>query len=121
MENTRRVKQTMNFSKSMGLDGPYDHEGPYPYHDHCGYVVAANTLLHSLRPGKHAKTHTQVETIRKLRTSFSSQVRASPQANVNHQSLIDQKSKYLRLATDKCGSLWLDRFMVGLKNRMGSI
>ena len=121
MENTRRVKQTLGFSKSVGLDGPYEHEGPYPYYDHCGYEVAVDTLMHSMRPGRHSKTHTQVETIRKLRTSFSSQVRASPQANMNHLSLLDQKGRYLRFATDKCGSLWFDRFMAGLKNRMGSI
>ena len=35
--------------------------------------------------------------------------------------MVDHKGKYTRLTTDKCGSLWFTRFMVGLKCRMGNV
>ena len=35
-QNTLRVKQTLKFSHSLGLQGPYEHHGPYPCLDHCG-------------------------------------------------------------------------------------
>ena len=120
-QNTQRIKLTLKLSELMGLDGPYEHEGPYPYYDHCGYEIAATTLMHSRRPGRHDNTHTQFATIRHGRGTFSSHVRASPLSNTHHFSLVDQKGKYIRISRDKCGSLWYHRFMVGLKIRMGSI
>ena len=40
---------------------------------------------------------------------------------MEHLALVDQQGKYPRLNTDKCGSLWFNRFMIGMKIRMGSI
>jgi hypothetical protein len=91
-------------SRLVGLDGPYIHEGPLPDFDHCGYEVAIQMLNYSKRPGKHSKTHLQFETIRKLRTSYSNQVRASPHAE--SISLGDIKGNYQRLTNDPCGSFW---------------
>ena len=120
-QNTQKIKQNLKFSKMLGLDGVYEHTGPYPFYDHCGYEMAVTTLLHSRRPGKHDNTYTQFATIRHDRGSFSSHVRATPQSNIHHLSLVDQKGRYERVAQDKCGSLWYFRFMVGLKTRMGGI
>ena len=63
-QNTMRVKQTIKFSKALGLLGPYEHQGPYPCNDHCGYEVALAVLAHSRNPEKHEKLHTQFITIR---------------------------------------------------------
>jgi hypothetical protein len=76
-------------------------------------------LLYSKRPGKHSKTHLQFETIRKLRTLYANQVRASPQANAESIFLGDIKGNYQRLTNDPCGSFWFYRFMKGMKSRMG--
>jgi hypothetical protein len=76
-------------------------------------------LLYSKRPGKHSKTHLQFETIRKLRTSYSNHVRASPQSNSETLALGDIKGNYQRLTSDPCGSFWFYRFMKGMKSRMG--
>ena len=120
-QNTRRVRQTLEFSAALGLSGPFEHDGYYPYTDHCGYEVAAAILMHSRRSGRHDEMYTQYETIRKLRSSYSSHVRAVPQTNVNQLLMVDQKGQYVRLTRDKCGSLWFVRYMVGLKNRMGNV
>ena len=76
-------------------------------------------LMHSRRPGKYSKTHTQFETVRMLRSAYSSHVRTTHKPNVKQLSWVDKKGQYVRLSEDKCGSLWFTRFMIGLKNRMG--
>jgi hypothetical protein len=81
--------------------------------------VAIQTILYSKRPGKNAKSHLQYETIRKLRSAYSNQVRASPQSNKEAMSIGDVKGNYSRFSTDPCGSFWYFRFMKGLKYRMG--
>ena len=56
-ENTRRIKQTIQLCKSVGLEGPFEHTEPYPFRDHCGYEVAAAMVIHARRPGKHTKVN----------------------------------------------------------------
>ena len=34
---------------------------------------------------------------------------------------VDDKGKYRRIVNDKTGSLWFNRFMIGLHNRMGEV
>ena len=119
-EHKRRVNQTVKFCQTLGLSGPFEHQGPYPLRDHCGYEVALAMLAHSRNPGKHEQLHTQFVTIRKLRTSYSSQFKASPAANLSHHALVNNKGHHVRLVDDKCGSLWFNRFMTGMKARMGS-
>ena len=120
-ENTRRVRQTLKFSKMLGLEGPYEHQGPYPLEDHCGYQIAACILLHSTQKGRYNQDYTQFETIRKLRTSFASHNKTLPKSNMINLTMSDNKGKYARISSDKCGSLWFSRFMIGLKIRMGSV
>ena len=118
-ENTSRIKRTIKFSNSLGLLGPFEHTGPYPDHDHCGYEVAAAILMNSRRPGRYHKSHTQFETVRMLKSSYSSHFNSTPATNTNPLTWVDRKGNYTRVTTDKCGSLWFSRFMVGLKTRMG--
>jgi hypothetical protein len=69
--NLDRIKAALAISNSLGLDGPYVHDGPMPDHDYCGYEIAIQMVDSSRRPGKHVKTHTQFETIRKHRSAFA--------------------------------------------------
>lgn len=117
--NRDKLQLGIQMSALVGLDGPYLHKGPLPDHDHCGYEVAMQMLLYSKRPGKHSASHLQFDTIRKLRGSYSNQVRASPQANWESMSLGDAKGNYQRFTKDPCGSFWFYRFMKGMKSRMG--
>ena len=39
----------------VGLQGSYEHAGPYEFKDHCGYEVAIAILLYSLKTGKYDK------------------------------------------------------------------
>ena len=73
-------------------------------------------VLDSLQPGKYSDMKKQFDTVRRLRSAFSNQVRASSLANENPQVLADNFS---RLAVDPAGSLWFTRFMEGCRRRMG--
>ena len=40
---------------------------------------------------------------------------------MNFQTMLDSRGKYTRISIDKCGSLWFNRFMNGMKTRMGTV
>lgn len=119
--NTRLARNAYKLSNLVGLNGFMNHIGPLPPYDHCGYEVAIVILLASRKPGRYSTEYTQYETIRKYRSCYSNQVRASPQANHHVLALGNTKGAYQRLSTDVCGSLWFQKFNEGCKNRMGQI
>jgi hypothetical protein len=106
--------------RRLRLKGPFLPPGPLPHYNHCGYEVALLMVVASLEKGRHSESHKQWDTIRKIRSTYSNQVRAAAVANFSSVSLADtQGSSYQRLAADPCGSLWFLRFMAGCKKRMG--
>lgn len=118
--NASKVREGLKLSRRLGLSGPYLNPGPLPTGDHCGYEVALQMVVASLDAGRYSESHKQWDTIRKLRSSYSNQVRAARDANSNVLSIADDKgSSYQRIAKDPCGSLWFQRFMLGCKKRMG--
>ena len=66
-QNKDKVREVIGFCKLLGLEGPFEHEGPYPYKYHCGYETVAGMLLFSRRPGIISKDYMQFDTIRNLR------------------------------------------------------
>lgn len=115
-----KVEQGIRLSKRVGLDGPYLEQGPLPYYDHCGYEVAIQMVLQSREAGKHSGKYQQWDTIRKLRTAYSNQVRAAAVANRSALSIGDDAGKsYMRIGEDPCASLWFQRFTIGCRRRMG--
>ena len=118
-KHANRLRAGIKFSRNLGLLSPYYQVGHLPTHDHCGYQVACQMLLHSLNEGRINKNYTQFDTIRKLRAAFSNQVRASNQANIRNIAVNDNKGVYQRIGADVCGSFWFSRFISGCQNRMG--
>jgi hypothetical protein len=45
--NQEKINTSLELSKAVGLDGPYEVDGPLPNFDHCGYEVAIDTILYS--------------------------------------------------------------------------
>ena len=117
--NASKIEQGLRLSAMVGLDGPYLEPGPLPAHDHCGYETAIQMVLASKAGGKHSSKYTQWDTIRKLRSSYSNQVRAAATANSRTLTVGDDEGKYTRITSDVCGSLWFHRFTQGCKRRMG--
>ena len=115
-----KIDQCLALSKTVGLSGPYLEPGPLPPYDHCGYEVAIQMVLQSRAPGKYSSSYQQWDTIRKIRSCFSNQVRASGVANATALSISDLDGKnYQRIGEDSCAALWFQRFLTGCKRRMG--
>ena len=119
ISNANKMEQALRLSELVGLTGPYLPPGPLPPNDHCGYEVAVQIVLASRNGGKHSSAYTQWDTIRKIRTVYSNQVRAAAAANSVAWSIGDEDGRYTRITQDPCGSLWHNRFGQGCKKRMG--
>jgi hypothetical protein len=120
VSNTLRFREMINLSKAMGFECPYADPGPLPQYDHCGYRVAILMVAKSLESGRYSDTHHQWDTIRKFRSTYSNQIRASRLSNSTTLTLADNKGMgYQRITSDPCGSLWFYRFMAGCQKRMG--
>jgi hypothetical protein len=103
--NWDKVEDTLRLSCTLGLEGPFRHEGPLPDFDHCGYEIAYNMLLISRRPGVYSKEYTQWETIRKAGSAIDNQQRASPQATSTVMALGDENGNYYRISSDPVSSV----------------
>ena len=118
--NALKVREGLRISERMGMKGPYENPGPLPSFDHCGYEVAIQMVASSLEKGRYSESHKQWDTIRRLRSCYSNQIRAAKEANSNPIVLADTSGKlYQRIARDACGSLWFARFAEGCQKRMG--
>ncbi len=119
--NAALARTGQRLSASVGLDdGPYSQPGPLPNGDHCGYQVAIQMVLELLEEGRHSKAYKQWDTIRRLRSVYSNQFRASGKANSQAWSIADNRVlNTQRLLQDPCGSFWFSRFMEGCRRRMG--
>jgi hypothetical protein len=117
--NKDKVKSGIKLSESVGLEGPYMVTSGFHEWDHCGYEVAIQMVLASLKPGRYSSEYTQWDKIRKLRTAFSNQYRASGKATSVEMALSDDRGQTQRISADPCASVWFGRFFIGCKRRMG--
>jgi hypothetical protein len=117
--NAKAIQKGCLLSASLGLVPPYLEPGPLPPHDHCGYGVAIQMLLSSQEPGRYSSVYKQFDTIRRLKSAFGNQVRASGQENYLVAALGDSDGKsYQRICSDPCASIWFGRFITGCRRHM---
>ena len=104
--NKIRLAGSVRMSSLVGLQGGYEYVRSLPYYDHRGYETAIQIFLFSRQKGRNSDKYMQYDTIRKLRTAFSNQVRGTPHTNRRTLAIGDTAGKYQRLGEDECGSLW---------------
>ena len=63
------LKKAHTMSMELGLPGQPLRMGPWPVDDTVGFQTAIEMLRASQAPGRNAKTYTQFDSIRKIRTS----------------------------------------------------
>jgi hypothetical protein len=91
-----------------------------PLADLTGHGVAALELMASTQPGTYRASHSQYDTIRKLRSAFSSLRTASPQGgSLNLRAGRDLRGTSIILSDCPTDSEWFKRFSLGMKKRMG--
>lgn len=118
--NAKVIQKGCELSASLGLEPPYLEPGPLPSFDHCGYGVAIQMLLASQEPGRYSSVYKQFDTIRRFKTGYGNQIRASGQANSMVTAIGDSDGKtYQRVCSDPCASIWFGRFVTGCRRRMG--
>ena len=120
--NAAMMRATMLTTTSMlgHSEGPYGDPGPLPAYDHCGYLVAMQMVASSRGKGRYSPTHKQWDTIRKIKTLFSSHYRATAKANTGAVTMMSTKGVGPQVLTqDPCCSLWFQRFSEGCRKRMG--
>ena len=102
----------LDFSRKVGLKGPFTSVGPYPSYNHYVYEIELSTLQYSQRLGCHSQTHSQNDTIRKLKSVYGNWLRTSLSTNVTMWESSDMEDKLSRLNRDNLGSLWYHRFNI---------
>ena len=120
-QNLSKIKMILKFSKNVGLEGPFWTNLLYPRYDHCGYELAIDTLQYSRKPGKHSNTHTQFDTVRKLRSAYGNWARTTPESSNGSWVVTQSNGRASRLSKDLSGLLWYYRFSLGLRYHMGAI
>jgi hypothetical protein len=66
------IKSGTEHPVSLGVSQPSLRLGPMPVvEDVCGHGPAIQVLLNTLEPGKYHDSHSQFDTIRKMRSSFA--------------------------------------------------
>ena len=100
-----KIDQCLELSKTVGLSNPYLEPGSLLPYDHFGYEVAIQMVLQPRAPGMYPSSYQQWDTIRKNRSCFSNQVRASSVANATASSISDLDGKnYQQIGKDSCFS-----------------
>jgi hypothetical protein len=70
LANLREAGRVLSVCARLGVDQPYPDRGHFEITDSFGMMIACQSLLRSLDPGKNADT-IQFETMRKLRGHYS--------------------------------------------------
>jgi hypothetical protein len=81
ISNQDKVAFKIKMSAAIGLQGSYEAYGPLPDHNHCGYEMAFEMLMHLRHGGSYSDEYTQFDTIQKLWSSFSNYCHASAKSN----------------------------------------
>ena len=63
--NQREAVRVIRMCERLGIDHPYPARGPFIVNDNCGMMVACQSLLRSLDPGRNSEM-IQFEMMRKL-------------------------------------------------------
>jgi hypothetical protein len=114
------MRRGAEFNEALDQRSTYQPLGPMPLEDLTGHGVAAQLLLSSTRRGTYHEDHCQYDTVRKLRSAFSSLRLASSQGAVfNLSGGRDNKGRSITFTDCSTESDWFKRFSEGMKKRMG--
>ena len=115
------VRKGRRMSSHLNLD-PIDLPmGPWPVSDDLGFQVALEILRASQEEGKNVKSYQQYDTVRKIRSAYSSIYETSPR--VSHMGLTFKavNGKLTHFTDSPLNSVLFRHFMTGLEKRMGRV
>jgi hypothetical protein len=114
------LRRGVELNEAVDQQFTFQELGPMPLADLTGHGVACQELLASTRPGTYHDDHCQYDTVRKLRSAYSSLRLASAQGAVfNLSGGRDQNGRSITFTDCATESEWFKRFSQGMKKRMG--
>jgi hypothetical protein len=119
--NMRSLNKLITTCEAAGFDPQLPNIGPLPLEDKFGMGVAFSMLIHSRQKGRHSKSYTQFDTIRKQRSAFSNLFMISKQGLTNEQALAAGGLPKLQITDCPTSSIWFTRWSSGCETRMGYI
>jgi hypothetical protein len=122
VQNTLRLlKKGKTLSEELGLEPIRIPVGPWPIGDTCGFQVALETLRASQKPGRHVKSYTQFESVRKLRAGYINALDAGPARCLDNRVFKSDKGQLFSLISGATQSKLFMMFMKGCEKRMGRL
>ncbi len=119
LTNLRKAKR---MSEALTLPPVHLPLGPWPVDDTQGFQVAIEIVRASQEPGRNAKEYQQFDSIRKIRSAYSSVFESSPRGAHVGLTFRGEKSHMTFHFTDSKLNCHLFRsFMTGLQKRMGRL
>ena len=111
------MRSTLADADEMRMTPPFPERGPMALKDTSGMSAAVLLLKKSLRPGKYSNNNLTFDTTRKRRGAISSYWHGSVEGM--RTSVLAKEEKKLMLTDSPTYSLWFERFIRGMHNRMG--
>ena len=117
--NLGQERKASKMRKNLGLPSPnYPDRGPWPLGDSVGMTTCLVLLEASVQPGVHSKSHQQYDTIRKLRSVYTSLHESSVWAEGHSLVFTGEKGRKYRTAHGEAESTFYKLFNQGLEKRM---
>ena len=116
LANRREGARVLSVSARLGIDQPYPKREPFGVCDSFGMMIACQSLLRSLDPGKNTDT-VQFETMRKLRSHYSNFHHTLPGGT--GWMMVSDGRGIATFTGSPTYSFWFRCFMTGCHWRMG--
>ncbi len=115
------VRKGRRMSEALNLDPVILPLGPWPLEDTQGFQIALEMVRASQEPGKNDGSYQQFDTIRKLRSSYSSVYESSPRGAHIGLTFKGHYGKMVHFTDSVLNCLLFRLFMTGLEKRMGRL
>ncbi len=116
-----QIKKGNRMSRYLGLDPVALPLGPWPARDDLGFQIAIEILRASQEPGRNVASYQQYDSIRKIRSAYSSIFESSPLAAKIGLSFKGSRGAMVHFTDSPLNSLFFRSFMSGLEKRMGKV
>ena len=115
------VSRGRTMSVELGLVPQVIKMGPWPLADNQGFQTAIEMLRASQKKGKNDKTYVQFDTVRKIRTAYSTVYENSALAGLHTGTFKGAHGNTFAVNHGLTDTRLFRKFMVGLEKRMGRL
>ena len=115
------VNKGKTMSIELGLVPQHVKLGPWPLGDGQGFQTAIEMLRASQKKGKNDTSYVQFDTVRKIRTAYSTVYESSASAGLHTSTFKGAHGNTFAINKGATDTRLFRKFMVGLEKRMGRL